>query len=133
MGGLGALLAANRHPELVDGIILLSPFVGDASVVAQVRDAGGLAEWTPPEHTGEWTEGDYTLRLWTWLRGYVTDPDGMPPLWIGWGEGEDLEGPDSVLAAALPEGHVFHIPGRHAWSTWRPLFREVLASARPGR
>ncbi len=133
MGGLGAAMLARSHPEIVDGIILLAPFLGDAAVASQVREAGGLARWEPPRIPPVVDGSTYTLHLWSWLRGYVDDPDARPPLYIGWGEDDDLGGPDSLLGDAQPEGHVFTGPGGHAWSAWRPLFRRIVAVAPIGR
>lgn len=135
MGGLGALLAAERHPELVTGVILLSPFVGDEAVVRQIHDAGGPEAWHPPSGLARqpWTQDNYTAHLWSWLRGYATDRDSMPPLYIGWGEDDRLGEADRLLASMQPDGHVATRPGGHGWDTWQPLFATLLERARPGR
>lgn len=134
MGGLGALLTASDHARHVDGIILLSPYLGEESFVQTVIDAGGLAEWTPPSELPSRVDRDnYSLFLWSWLRGYVDDPESMPALYLGFANGERLAPAAELLARALPEGHVLQQDGRHGWATWRPLFRELLARARPGR
>ncbi len=135
MGGLGALLTAERHPELVSGIILLAPFVGDDAIVREIEAAGGAEAWHPPsglEHT-PWTQDNYTAHLWSWLRGYATDADAMPPLYIGWGDDDRLGAADRLLAAMQPSDHVVTIAGTHNWQTWRPLFDTFLDRARPGR
>ncbi len=135
MGGLGALLTAERHPELVTGVILLAPFVGEESVVREIQAAGGPEAWEPPGGLAStpWTQDNYTAHLWAWLRGYATDQDEMPPLYIGWGDDDRLGEADRVLASMQPEDHVVTIPGDHGWATWRPLFGELLDRARPGR
>lgn len=135
MGGLGALLAAERHPELVTGVILIAPFVGDDAVVREIQAAGGAAEWHPPRgiDAAPWTQDNYTQHLWAWLRGYATDRDTMPPLYMGWGEGDRLGTADEVLAAMQPDSHIVTTPGDHDWTTWRPLWGELLDRARPGR
>jgi len=135
MGGLGALLTAERHPELVTGVILLAPFVGDESVVREIQAAGGPQAWHPPagiDHAA-WTQDNYSAHLWAWLRGYATDADAMPPLYIGWGNDDHLGEADQLLASMQPADHVITIPGNHGWATWRPLFDQFLDRARPGR
>lgn len=134
MGGLGALLTAQRHPELVQGIILLAPFVGEESTVREIDAAGGPAAWRPPHGlaSAPWTQENYTQHLWAWLRRYHTDPDAMPPLYIGWGADDRLGPADRLLASMQPEGHVFTTPGAHNWATWTPLFRHFLEVAEPG-
>ncbi len=135
MGGLGSLLTAEAHPELISGIILLAPFVGEESVVRQIEAAGGARAWHPPEgiDSQPWTQENYTTHLWAWLRGYSTDPDEMPPLYIGWGDDDRLGPADRMLADMQPEDHVATHPGDHGWSTWRPLFEHFLEVAHPGR
>src|SRR5262245_15611963 len=49
IGGTGALLYAARHPENVDGIVLLAPFLGEEKVIDEVAAAGGLRNWRPPQ------------------------------------------------------------------------------------
>jgi pimeloyl-ACP methyl ester carboxylesterase len=135
MGGLGALLTAERHPELVTGVILLAPFVGEDGVVREIIAAGGPLAWHPPRGIDHapWTQDNYTAHLWAWLRGYATDADAMPPLYIGWGEGDRLGEADRLLASMQPADHVVTVPGAHNWETWRPLFDTFLDRARPGR
>jgi pimeloyl-ACP methyl ester carboxylesterase len=134
MGGLGTVLTASQHNRHIAGVILLSPFLGEEPFLRSIGDAGGLEAWHPPdpmptEITGE----NYSLFMWAWLRGYIDDPDGMPPLYLGWAENERLAPAAEMLAAALPEGRVLTAEGAHNWATWRPLFRAALDRARPGR
>jgi hypothetical protein len=135
MGGLGALLTAEAHPELVSGIILLSPYVGEQGVLREIIAAGGAEAWHPPDGIEDqpWTQSNYTVHLWAWLRGYVTDPDDLPPLYIGWAEHDWLGEGDLLLASIQPEDHVILRAGDHGWTTWRPIFRQFLRVARPGR
>jgi len=134
MGGLGASLLMREHPELIDGVILLSPYLGDESVVRSITEAGGLATWHPPDPMpAEMNESNYTTHLWAFLRGYVDDPDGMPALYVGHANGERLSPAAQLLSAVLPEGHVAAVDGGHNWTTWGPLFQGFLRVARPGR
>ncbi len=134
MGGLGTTMLASEHPELIDGVILLSPFLGDEAVIAEIERGGGLAEWDAPDPMpSEMTASNYTTFLWAWLRGLHEDPDAMPPIYIGWARGEQLESSARVLAASLPEGHVLNADGGHNWMTWGPLFSRILDTARIGR
>lgn len=134
MGGLGALLTASEYARHIDGVILLSPFLGDESFVRSVEAAGGLAEWQPPTPMPtERTANNYSLFIWSWLRGYIDDPESMPPLYLGFADGERLAPAARMLGEVLPEGHVLQREGEHNWATWRPLFRTLLGRARPGR
>lgn len=134
MGSLGAVLLAREHPELVDGIVMLSPFLGLEEEVAAIERAGGLAAWRPPGDLPETiSDATFTTFVWSWLRGYVDDPDAMPELFVGWAEGERLDPTSRVLAGALPEGRAISQRGTHGWATWGPLFARILERARIGR
>ncbi len=134
MGGLGTMMLARAHPELIDGVVLLSPFLGEESFVREVAAAGGLAAWHPPSPMPAREDtSTYSTFLWAWFRGYVEDPDSMPPTWIGWANGERLAPVAQLFAAALPESHTLARDGAHNWATWRPLFADLLQRAQPGR
>lgn len=135
MGGLGTLLTASRYAELVDGVILIAPFVGEERVLRGIEEAGGLAAWDPPEgiEGAPWTEANYTEHVWAWLQGYDDDPSSMPPLYLGWGEEDSLGPGDGLLGAVLPEGHVFSRPGGHNWAVWTPIWQDILRRAPVGR
>lgn len=123
LGGLGALLYAQAHPEDVAGLVVLAPFLGK-TVADDIVRAGGLAQWRGASESGE----DYERRLWTWLKGYVTHPAGMPPLHLAFGSRDRFARANRLLAAVLPESQVHMLPGRHNWTTWRRLWRGLLAA-----
>ena len=134
MGGLGASMLARAHPDLVDGLILLSPYLGEEATARAVHDAGGLSAWEPPDPMpARETADNFSLFLWAWLRGHSVDAASMPPTYLGWANGERLAPAAEVLAAALPASHTLAVEGAHNWATWRPLFAELLRRARPGR
>lgn len=135
MGGLGTLLTASHYPEHIDGIVLLAPFVGEEPVLREIEAAGGARVWRPREglEREPWTAENYTQKVWSWLRGYDTDPDARPPLYIGWGDQDRLGAADRLLADLMPADHVLSQPGGHNWATWRPLWQRVLATAPIGR
>jgi len=122
MGGFGSLLYAREHAADIDGIILLAPFLGDDDLIANIRSAGRLTDWTPPE------EGfrDYEVAVWEWLQREATRPDRTPIL-VGYGESDRLAGAVSPLVETLDAGQVYRRPGNHKWSTWAPLWRDIAA------
>lgn len=122
MGGMGALLVAQSHPERVEGVILFAPYFGDTRVLRSIARAGGLAAWDGSDASG--TEA----ALWRWLRGYATDPEHMPALYLGVGEEDGTRIGFDLLAAELPSTQSGLAPGGHAWATWRVLWRRLLAS-----
>ncbi|MCA9605722.1 MAG: alpha/beta fold hydrolase [Myxococcales bacterium] len=128
MGGMGALLVAQEYPELVDGVVLLAPFLGEESLVTEIERAGGLEAWEAPEDVDRYDEAEYDDALWGWLQGYVEHADRMPALYIGVGTDDRLRPGIALLAAHLPESHHGRADGGHDWSTWRVLWRRLLVS-----
>src|ERR1700761_7035970 len=64
LGGLGALLYAQAHPEAVAGLLLMAPFIGTRGAVAQVIEAGGFDRWQLPTDDAATDEH----RLLHWLK-----------------------------------------------------------------
>lgn len=119
MGGLGALLTAQAHDDLVDGVVLLSPFLGRRRVAREIERAGGLHAWTPADD-----RDDYSTQLWTWLKHNSRPEDGAA-VFLGHGEGETGPAFD-LLAEALPPEHVARTPGGHTWTTWERVWPQLL-------
>lgn len=130
MGGFGATSYAAAHPRDVAGIILIAPYLGEPAVLGEIR-AQGLEAWEP------WGERDpnvvadrdaVTRRNWAWLREQISAPSGTP-IYLAWGEQDPSVEDFELLAAALPEGRVFHRPGPHGWAAWTPLFETIAPIA----
>ncbi len=125
MGGLGALLFAQAHPEWIEGLLLLAPFLGDEDVISEIESAGGLAAWTPP---AELDPDDYQRKLWTGLKPYATGGTNLPKILLGWGNEDDFAQANQLLAALLPPAQVFQTQGGHEWQPWRELLSAFLKS-----
>ena len=130
MGGFGAPIYAIDHPEKIEGMILLAPFMGYAEVIGEIKDAGGLAAWTPPDLASiEDEERRKFYEVWSWFRCYTTETEHRPRLFLGYGTEDDLEVPNGILAAELPPERVMTLPGGHKWTVWQPLFAELVHRA----
>jgi pimeloyl-ACP methyl ester carboxylesterase len=127
MGGLGALLLQIEYPDAVDGIILLSPFLGWPGIVKEIRNAGGLESWQPGTHTIE----DWQRYLWAWIKRYQQSPDHFPPIYLGYGNSDFFSDSQSLLADALPEEHTIIVSGGHTYGTMRRLWNEYLERLGP--
>lgn len=134
MGGLGSSLFAARHEGLVDGVVLLAPYMGDPEVFGEVKEAGGLASWSPPDGWRDLSKRSKSgfYELWNWYRGYAAAPTRSPSMFIGYGSEDRLRVPNELLAEALPEDHVLVRPGGHKWVVWKPIFAELLPRALGG-
>lgn len=127
MGGLGALFLQIEHPDAVDGIILLSPFLGWDATVNEIRDAGGLARWEPGPHTVE----DWQRYLWSWIKQHREQGKRVPPIYLGYGASDFFANSQDLLAGALPEGRTTIIEGGHTYGTLRRLWGTLLDKLEP--
>ncbi|CAD7837542.1 MAG: hypothetical protein [Olavius algarvensis Gamma 3 endosymbiont] len=130
MGGFGAAAYAMNNPDIVDGMILLAPFMGSADVVAEIDAAGGLARWAPPELSA--IEDDRERRfyeLWRFYQAYARAPERKPSLYLGFGNEDHLRGPNSIVANVLLPERSLVLDGGHKWLVWQPLFTELVQRA----
>jgi pimeloyl-ACP methyl ester carboxylesterase len=123
LGGisLGAFLAlgfAARFPGEVDGICLLSPYLGNRIAIGEIERAGGVERWQPPVG-----EEDDERRIWGFLKAA---PAAGPPLHLGYGLQDRFAHSHRLLAAALPADWVDSVPGGHDWRVWRTLWENFL-------
>lgn len=123
MGGLGGVLTSRRYPGEIQGIALISPFLGYSSIHREIERAGGLHRWDP----GPYTEDDWERVVWDWLRTRTAEqrPQAFP-IYLGYGQGDDYAAAQRLLAAALPPGHVVTVDGGHTVDTFVRLFDALL-------
>ncbi len=128
MGGYGTFHFTQQFPEHVDGIAAFAPYLGDAEVVQAIRDAGGLAKWTPPP-VEPVVSANHTQQLWGYLHRVTTGQLPAPELYLGCGEGDRMRESVAVLAAALPANRVLTTKGGHTWGPWRDLLAQFLKAS----
>jgi enterochelin esterase-like enzyme len=123
LGGYIALACAARHPEDIDGLCLLAPYLGSHIVTGEIERAGGVQAWQP----GEPAETDDERHIWQFIRSRGTA--GAPPIHLGMGEQDRFAARHRLLAAALPPTQVASVPGGHDWPAWRKLWEHFLDTA----
>ncbi len=122
MGGLGALLYTLEHPEDIDGVYLISPFLGDDAILDEINEQGGLATWTPGAYS---PEEDWQRMLWHWIKTDVA-VNNTPPVYLGYGNDDMYVKAQSLLATVLPENHVSRRDGGHDYETFKALWLMFL-------
>ena len=122
MGGFGSLLYAAEHPDQVDGVILLAPYLGDRKLAEEIDAAGGLASWSGYGPDFE----DYEIGVWSWLQGAANGQHRTPVI-LGYGESDGSAKTHAVLGDALEPSRVYTLEGGHKWTTWRPLWDTIAA------
>jgi len=125
MGGLGALIHDLEYPGDIDEIYLLSPFVGEEEVVAEIGAAGGVRNWKgEPEG-----ERDFSRKLWRGLETKWLEQGRRPSVKLACGTEDRLAGSNRRFAADfLKKDEVLWLPGDHDWPAWRDLFRRMVKS-----
>lgn len=121
MGGLGAMLYDLEYPGHADEIILLSPFLGDASVIEDITAQGGLSKWQPQGEDPD----EFSRRLWTSLRDKWLPRANRPPLRLGCGESDRLAPATRLAASELGPAETVWLPGDHDWPTWNALIGRI--------
>lgn len=121
---LGAYIAldyASSRMHSIDGLCLLSPYLGSRIFCAEVTRAGGLGAWLP----GEIAADDADRRIWRCLK---TWRESLGLVYLGYGRQDRFVQAHELLAAALPPALVDVQPGTHDWNTWLRLWENFLDS-----
>jgi pimeloyl-ACP methyl ester carboxylesterase len=124
MGGLGSLLYLKEHPEDIQGVYLIAPFLSLGFIQDEIAAAGGLRQWDPGDYN---PQSDWQRMLWHWLKDEVADNPQMN-VYISYGTGDTYVKGQQLLAQVLPPDRVTVISGGHDYETFRALWQEVLES-----
>lgn len=123
MGGMGSLFYLRKHAEDIDGVLLVSPFMGWGSIHKEIQKAGGIKTWIPEQSKLK----DWQRTIWSWVHDYTGHPADYPPIYLGYGSKDALTGKGpQLLAEALVSTHVFTLPGDHDYPTFQALWTEHL-------
>jgi pimeloyl-ACP methyl ester carboxylesterase len=128
LGGLGALMYDRAYPGAIDGMLLISPYLGDRPLYREIQAAGGLDRWQPgPERA--LTPETYQRELWRYIRRWTGQRRPASSVWLAYGDNERFRDRIALLASRLPAGHAFEMPGHHNWTLWDPAVRTLLQHA----
>lgn len=127
MGGLGSLFYLRERADEVNGVMLISPFLGWDPIIHEIKEAGGLALWQPkPEADPDWEH-----MLWSWLKTYPQQSREVP-VYLGYGRNDLIadEGPP-LLATILDPQHSFNVSGGHTNNVMLKIFYRLLRRLSP--
>jgi pimeloyl-ACP methyl ester carboxylesterase len=122
MGGFGSLLYASEHPDQVDGVILLAPFLGDQDAIGQIIDGGGIGNLDAVQTELQ----DYEVAVWSWLRDATSDVQPTPVI-LGYGLSDGMAQGYRALVDVIDPSSVYTLEGGHKWTTWGPLWERIAA------
>ena len=130
LGGFGTLLYDQAYPGQVDGMLVLSPYLGEHAIQREIRDAGGLAAWQPGpvQPMGPQT---FQRELWRYIKHWSDDPTRTQTMWLAYGADERLRKAIELMSPQLSASHVRMLPGQHDWKLWKPAMHELLRMASP--
>jgi pimeloyl-ACP methyl ester carboxylesterase len=124
MGGLGSLLYLREHPDDIQGVYLIAPFLSLGFIQNEIIKAGGLRQWDPGEYD---PEDDWQRALWHWLKDEVADNPEMN-IYISYGTEDTYVKGQQLLAEVLPPDRVTALTGGHNYETFRTLWQALLDS-----
>jgi len=117
LGGFVGLGYAMRHPQQIEGVLALAPYLGRRPLVQAVADAGGPAAWRTTARPRD--DKDVDHELWMWLS---QRPATAPALYLGYGREDRFAQGHALLASTLPAERVSVVPGGHDWAPWQRLW-----------
>lgn len=123
MGGLGSLFYIREHPEDIEAVMLVSPFMGWGTIRREIEAAGGIRNWDAQESAID----NWQILIWTFIQDYIAAPNNYPPVYLGYGNNDRVtkNGP-LLLSDALSKERIFTLPGGHSYKTFRALWSEHL-------
>ena len=116
LGAIGVLEAARRRPDLVDGLVLIAPFLGPEDRVLEALD--GRAREPARRHLFV-----HVAPRTRWLTDAARSE--RVPILVGFGASDRYAREHQRLARLLDPSRVVSAPGRHDWRTWRAVWSEL--------
>lgn len=124
LGGLGATLYSQSHPDEIDGILLLAPYLGNPANVLQKYEQGALLD---PSSGRREAHIGFPMTIWPYLHAIASPTNNdVPRLLLGYGTEDRFSDAHRLLAGYLPDDQVHAIAGDHSWETWYPLWLWAL-------
>jgi pimeloyl-ACP methyl ester carboxylesterase len=123
LGGMGALLYTSAYPDIVEGLVLVAPFLGTHGTVAEVAAAGSFGAWSAAASGAT----DPERRMLCWLQRRLRAAAAEPPrLFLGHGRADRFATGHRILAAELAAGQVALVDGGHDWPAWTAAWDEIM-------
>jgi len=131
MGGLGALTYSLRFPGEVDEMFLLSPFVGDKALLAEIEQAGGLETWESQVGTPR-SKAEALQKMWSEIKRQWLSRSGPPfPIALVVGKSDRLLSSNQFFARSILKPHqLIEIEGGHDWDCWRRATMILLSNSK---
>lgn len=129
LGGMGAILYEREYPDEADGLMLLSPYLGEKAIHNEIRASGGLSGWDAGALQAS-NADTFQHELWRTAKTWRDAPARASVVWLAYGTNERFRKPIELMSPALPADHVLMLPGGHDWTLWTTALRQLLDRAR---
>jgi hypothetical protein len=104
----------------VDEMLLLSPFVGDKELIAEIEQAGGLEIWESQVETPR-SKTEALQKMWIEMKRQWLSRSGPPfPISLAVGKSDKLLTSNQFFALSiLKPDQLIEIEGGHDWDCWK--------------
>lgn len=119
MGGMGVLLYEREYPNQLSGLVLMAPYMGDASLIDEIRAAGGLRRWSAGPVPGQLNGDNVGREEWRVAQSWLDNPGRARSVWLICGQGDQFHPAAQMLASLLPARNYFAPEGGHSWRVWK--------------
>ena len=114
MGGLGSLITQREHPDEIQSVIVMAPYIGEWDEISEyISDPEKAAQSIRPEF----------INLWQWLSSKPKDEANIT---LAFGEDDHLNSQHRWFASLLGDSRVVKAPGAHKWAVWKTLWPQAL-------
>jgi pimeloyl-ACP methyl ester carboxylesterase len=120
LGCQGILRCVRVRPDLAEGLILLTPYLGSTGLIAEIVRTGGLRRWSIA-NAGR-PEPERALLCWL----ATTPLTGLLPIFVGRALGDRFAATATMLEELLHPDQISSVPGAHDWASWRLLWGLIL-------
>lgn len=125
LGGMGCVLYEHEYPGQTQGLLLLSPYLGDQAIQTKIRDAGGLQAWQPGPQQAL-NSKTFQHELWRTLKDVSENSSRAKDVWLIYGADEPFREPIELVTPWLPPDHSIMLEGNHNWDLWVPAMTRLL-------
>lgn len=121
MGAVGSLAYLTKHADSIEGVLLMSPFLAQPTLINEIMESGGLKKWQSQEAIN--IRKDAMRAILHWLKNYYGDRKGLPKLFLGYGKEDIFYESYQILSDLVDKDKLLIIEGGHDWVTWREVFK----------
>jgi hypothetical protein len=126
-GGMGVLSFERARPNAVQGLILMSPYMGDTALVREIKEAGGLGRWNPGPLPSDINTYTAERENWRMIKSWITNRERTQDVWLICGKDDRFYPAAEIIASILPRGNFVTPSGGDSWKVWAEGASEAFA------